>query len=299
MADGRNSAVRVFVFGYGYSALALARATRGKIVQISGCVRSPDKAGRLRADGHNVFALDAPTGKAELLGAIARSDAVVQSAAPGEAGDPLLAIAEREIATAPNLTRLLYWSTLGVYGDHRCAWIDEDAPLLARSPRTLRRVNAEKAWAELGQRTGKVVMIHRLAGIYGPGRSALDDLREGSARRIHKEGQVFNRIHVDDIAGAALAALAHPKSPSVVSVCDDLPAPSADVVTFAASLLGIEPPPIEPFETAQLSEMAQSFWQDCRRCRNDRLRKDLGYDLKFPDYKSGLRDCADHMSQKS
>lgn len=289
--------MKVFVFGFGYSAMALARAAQGKDVQISGCVRSPDKAGRLRADGHNVFALEAPTGKAELLAAIARSEALIQSAAPGEAGDPLLAFAEREIAAAPNLTRLLYWSTLGVYGDHRCAWIDEDAPLLARSPRTLRRVAAEKAWAELGQRAGKTTMIHRLAGIYGPGRSALEDLREGSARRIHKEGQVFNRVHVDDIAGAALAALAHPTPPSVVSICDDLPAPSADIVTFAASLIGIEPPPVEPFETARLSEMAQSFWQDCRRCRNDRLRTGLAYDLKFPDYKSGLTDCANHRPQ--
>jgi nucleoside-diphosphate-sugar epimerase len=294
--------MKVFVFGYGYAAMALARAAQGqdvlgKDIHISGCVRSPDKAGRLRADGHNVFALEAPTGKSELLAAIARSDALIQSAPPGEAGDPLLALAAEQIATAPNLKRLLYWSTLGVYGDHRCAWIDEDAPLLARSPRTLRRVAAEKTWAELGQRTGKAVMVHRLAGIYGPGRSALEDLREGSARRIHKVGQVFNRIHADDIAGAALAALAHPTPPPFVNLCDDLPAPSADIVTFASNLLGVAPPPVEPFETARLSEMAQSFWQECRRCRNDRLRKGLGYDLRFPDYKSGLTDCANRMSQ--
>jgi nucleoside-diphosphate-sugar epimerase len=288
--------MKVFVFGFGYAAMALSRLAQETSFKISGCVRSPEKAASLRRAGHDVFALTAADGQARLDTTITNCDALIQSAPPGETGDPLLAAASEQLEQTASLRCILYWSTLGVYGDHQGRWIDEDAALLARSPRTLRRVEAERHWQDLGQRSGKYVMIHRLAGIYGPGRSALEDVQDGTARRVHKQGQVFNRIHVDDIAGAALAALLHSKPPRIVNICDDVPAPSEEVVRYAAELLKRTPPQLEPYETAAMSEMARSFWQDCRRCRNQTLRDVLGYELKFPDYKTGLSDCARRLS---
>lgn len=211
------------------------------------------------------------------------------SVQPGERADPVLARFGTEIAAAPRLRSIVYLSTIGVYGDHHGAWIDETAATEAENPRQRARIQAEKDWLELGVHTGKQVKILRLAGIYGPGRNALVDLRAGEARRIDKPGQVFNRIHVDDIGKVIAAALGSAEAEHVFNVTDDEPAPAPDVVAFAASLLGIEPPPLAPFVEAQMSPMARSFYSANRRVRNDRIKRGLGVRLAYPTYRDGLR----------
>lgn len=224
-----------------------------------------------------------------LIAAVRAADVVLASAAPGEDGDPFLGVLGEALAASGRTGPLVYLSTIGVYGDSGGAWIDEDAPLAAAAPRARRRIAAETAWRELGAAAGRPVAVLRLGGIYGPGRSALDDVAAGTARCIERPGQVFNRIHVDDIAGAIDACVATGFS-GAVNVVDDEPSPSCAPVRFAAGLLGVDPPPAEPFEIAALSmsPMALSFWADNRRIRNARLHGLLGGGLLYPSYREGL-----------
>jgi nucleoside-diphosphate-sugar epimerase len=208
------------------------------------------------------------------------------SAAPGDAGDPALTALGEELRSAQNLRWIGYLSTVGVYGDHGGAWVDETAALRPRSARARARVAAENAWEALGTATGVPVSVLRLSGIYGPGRNALVNLAHGTARRLVKPGQVFNRIHAADIAGG-LWHLAERELGGVFNVSDDLPAPPQDVVGFAASLMGVEPPPEIPFETAELSPMQRSFYGENKRVSNARL-KGSGYRFRFPDYRAAL-----------
>ncbi|WP_371348493.1 NAD-dependent epimerase/dehydratase family protein [Ancylobacter sp. IITR112] len=233
------------------------------------------------------FEGDAPPA---LLAAARAADAVLVSAAPGEAGDPFLGPLGDALAQGQG--PLVYLSTIGVYGDSGGAWIDESAPAAATAPRARRRIEAEAGWQELGRRAGRPVAVLRLGGIYGPGRNALLDMADGSARCIEREGQVFNRIHVDDIAGAIQAALAR-RLDGVVNVVDDEPSPSCAPVRYAAELLGVAPPPAERFEeaSARMSSMALSFWAENRRVRNDRLHVLLGA-LRYPTYRDGLAALA-------
>ena len=270
--------------GYGYAAERLARRLRALGWRVTGTAREPAKRAAMAAEG-----VEALSPGPELAPALARATHLLLSAPPGEAGDPVLnAIRDWP---APNLTWIGYLSTTGVYGDHGGAWVTEDSALHAQSPRSLRRVAAEKAWAAWGEARGVPVQIFRLAGIYGPGRSQLDSLRDGTARRIVKPGQVFSRIHVDDIANAVERGIANPSVSGAFNVCDDEPAPPSEVVEFAARLLGIAPPPEEDFETAKatMSEMALSFYADTKRVSNERMRRVLGVRLSFPTYREGLR----------
>jgi nucleoside-diphosphate-sugar epimerase len=284
--------MRLFIFGIGYSAQALLAEHAGRFSHIAGTVRTAEKAAPLRALGVEALVHGGGTPSAEVAAALRESDALLASAAPGDAGDPLLADFDQALRSASRLRQIIYLSTVGVYGDHGGRWIDETAPLEATSPRGRRRVEAEAAWLELGNRTDASVQCHRLAGIYGPGRNAIDDLREGTARRIVKPGQVFNRIHVADIAGAIAAGFAAPHVTGGINVCDSEPAPPQDVVAFAASLIDVAPPPETPFETATLSEMARSFYAENKRCSNRRLREDLGYRMRYPTYREGLAALA-------
>ncbi len=230
------------------------------------------------------------TASPELLDAARTADVVLATAAPGEEGDPFLGPLGEALASSDGGGRpLIYLSTIGVYGDSGGAWIDEDAPPSAVSPRARRRVVAEAQWRALGERTGRPVAILRLGGIYGPGRNALIDVADGSARCIERDGQMFNRIHVDDIAGAIRAA-AEQGFDGVINVVDDEPAPACAPVRFAAGLLGVPGPTPEPFEVASatMSAMALSFWADNRRVRNARLHKLLGGTLAYPSYREGL-----------
>jgi nucleoside-diphosphate-sugar epimerase len=204
---------------------------------------------------------------------------------PDAAGDPVIDLCGPAIAARRDLAWVGYLSTTGVYGHHGGGWVDENTALTPSGERGRRRVAAERAW--LGP-PGLPTHIFRLAGIYGPGRSAFDSLRAGRAQRIDKPGQVFSRIHVEDIARTLRASLSKPHPGAVYNLCDDDPAPPADVIAYAAGLLGVPPPPLIPFAEAKLSEMGRSFYDDNKRVRNDRIKQELGVQLAFPDYRAGL-----------
>ncbi|MFD2140027.1 NAD-dependent dehydratase [Ancylobacter oerskovii] len=265
--------------GYGFCARGYAALFAARFSRLLGTTRKGERdAGpvRLLAPDSSLLA-DAAAGEA----------AILVSAAPGEAGDPFLASLADALAkgTGP----IVYLSTIGVYGDSAGAWIDEGARLDGGKPRAGRRIEAEAGWAALGARTGRPVAVLRLGGIYGPGRNALVDVADGSARCIERPGQVFNRIHVDDIARAVDAAFRRGFS-GAVNVVDDEPSPACAPVRHAARLLGRPEPVAVPFAeaAASMSAMALSFWADNRRVRNDRLRRELGVDLAFPSYREGL-----------
>ncbi len=282
--------MRLFCFGLGYCARRVV--ARGERLEASGTTRGDEAANALRRDGVAAFAFDGVRADEALLPALSRAQVMLVSAPPAEGGDPALAHFQREIAAAPELERVVYLSSVGVYGDRGGAWVDEASPPLPSSPRSVRRLAAEDQWRALGEARGVAVDILRLAGIYGPGRSALANLRAGEARRIVKPGQTFNRIHVDDIAEVALRLIAAGGAGGIWNVADEEPAPPQDVVAFAASLLGMAPPPEEAFETAPLSPMARSFYDENRRVCVDKLRRELGYRWLYPTYREGLSALA-------
>ena len=219
---------------------------------------------------------------------IAESKAILVSIPPQLSGDPVLAAFAETIAATPKLRWIGYLSTVGVYGDHGGGWVDEATPVAPREGRSRIRAEAEQAWLAFGAGHGKAVQIFRLAGIYGPGRNQLGQLAAGTARRIVKPGQVFNRIHVADIAAVIEASLKHPRAGAIYNVTDDEPAPPQDVVSFAASLCGVPPPPEIAFEKAELTAMGRSFYGENKRVRNRLIRSELGVVLRYPSYREGL-----------
>jgi nucleoside-diphosphate-sugar epimerase len=280
--------MNIFCFGLGYSAQRLHQLSKDQISSFAGTTRNPEKAAALTRLGIKACRVDDLASPA-LQTAIHTADRLLISAAPDENGDPTLKTFGDMISRAQNLRQIIYWSTIGVYGDHGGAWIDETAPLNAISERGKRRIVAEQAWLEMGRMLNIPVQIHRLAGIYGPGRSVIDDYTEGTARRIIKAGQVFNRIHVDDIAGAAFAGFQHPEINGAFNICDDLPCPPQDVVEYAGFLLQMPIPPEIPFAEAKLSEMGRSFYSESKRCENKRLKSLLNYKPRYPNYRAGLQ----------
>ncbi len=278
---------RFLIFGAGYSGKAFAAAATETSVAISGTTRSADKFAALQSLGIKPFIFDGSSLSAGLAAELRQASGVIVSIAPDENGDPALAALSGELTTiAPKLRWIGYLSTVGVYGDHDGDWVDETGECRPVSKRSTQRLAAENAWLELGERTGLPVAVLRLSGIYGPGRNALVNLTNGTAKRLIKPGQVFNRIHVADIAGA-LWHLSTNRLGGVFNVTDDMPAPPQDVVTYAAGLLGVEPPPEISFATAQLSPMARSFYGENKRVSNGRI-KDAGYRFRYPDYRSAF-----------
>jgi nucleoside-diphosphate-sugar epimerase len=291
--------VNVFVFGLGYSALhyVTTRLTGQRVV---GTVRNRETARAIGAaySGTQALIFGAPTIDAAIGERLASTTHLLVSIPPGESDDPVLAHFADAIAVASDLKRIVYLSTIGVYGDHGGAWIDEEAPTEPNSARNRARVGAEREWIALGERAGKKISIIRLAGIYGPGRNSLVNLREGKARRIVKPGQVFNRIHVEDIARAIAAAFA-PHAPSgIFNVTDDEPAPPQDVIAYAAELLGIEPSPQIDFDGADLTPMVRSFYSSNKRVSNRRMKQQLGVTLAYPTYREGLRALAARFTEE-
>lgn len=274
--------------GMGYSARALARRLTAKGFAIAGTART--RAGRdaIQRDGWQGLVFDAPTGSPELAQAVASATHILVSAPPDDAGDPVLAALDSGLAHAPRLTWIGYLSTIGVYGDHAGAWVDETTPPRDPGLRGGRRLAAEARWQDFGGRHGKRVEVFRLPGIYGPGRSAIDQLRQGSARRIVKSGQVFNRIHVEDLAAALERAMAAPSAHTLYNLVDDEPAAADEVVAYAARLLGMSPPPLVRFEEARLTPMAASFYEQSKRVCNRRMKDALGVALLHPSYREGL-----------
>lgn len=280
---------RLFCFGLGFSARALARRLLARGWQVAGTVRSEASAEALADEGVELFRLARDFPLADPDAALTGTTHLLSSVPPDEAGDPVLDLAGPAIAACRSIAWAGYLSTTGVYGGRDGGWVDEAAELRPSSPRSRRRVAAEAAWLDLWRQAGLPVHIFRLAGIYGPGRNTLETLREGKARRIDRPGQVFSRIHVEDIAKVLEASMARPNPGAVYNVCDDAPAEPSEVVAFASRLLGRDPPPLEPFEDAALSPMARTFWLDNKRVSNRRVKEELGVSLAYPSYREGLR----------
>ncbi len=279
--------MRLFIFGTGFSSKAFVEEVRDQFDWIGGTTRSSDKMEALRTLGVEPFLFDGNSQGDGVAEALKQATHILVSIAPNEAGDPVLNQYANEIAGAKPRW-IGYLSTVGVYGNHDGAWVDEETPLNPVSKRSVQRVAAEEAWLAFAEQKDLPVQIFRLSGIYGPGRNAFENFRKGTARRLVKPGQVFNRIHVADIAGALKAAMAKP-STRVFNVTDDEPAPPQDVVAFAAELLGVEAPPEIPFETADLTPMARSFYGENKRVSNQRLKDELGFTFRYPDYRVALK----------
>ena len=268
----------LFAFGLGYCASRLI--ARGRLGAAAGTVRAPAaiEAWRRRGVEAHLFG--------EAGRAASQAEIALVSIPPDAEGDPTLR-AYSSALRAGRLVRIVYLSTVGVYGDAGGAWVDEESPTPAITVRAHARVAAEAAWMAFGREAGVAVDILRLGGIYGPGRSAFDRLRDGAARRVAKPGQVFNRIHVDDIAAAVETVAAAARPGAIYNVVDGAPSAPDEMIVYAAELLGVPPPPEEPFETAGLTGMAASFYEENRRVRNDRLRG-LGWAPRYPTYREGL-----------
>ncbi len=276
---------RLFCFGLGYSALELAQRLHLRGWEIAGTCRSETAAAPLRAQGFEISLFDRAQPPAAPDALLERTSHILSSVPPDDAGDPVLEGWGASLARLGGVEWAGYLSTTGVYGDRAGGWVDEASPLEPTGERGRRRVEAERGWLALGL----PVHLFRLAGIYGPGRSALDTVRSGRARRIVKPGQVFSRIHVADIATVLEASIARPNPGAAYNLCDDNPAPPDEVIAHAAELLGVPAPPDIPFDSAELSEMARSFYADNKRVSNERIKRELGVTLTYPDYRAGLK----------
>jgi nucleoside-diphosphate-sugar epimerase len=294
-----HAATKLFCFGFGYCAQALADKRRASTPPTNELViaGTRTKSSVAPKSGITLSTFDGTAPMHDAALALAGTTHVLFSIPPDADGDPAFRWHAADLAALPHLQWLGYLSTVGVYGDTAGGLVDETTPPNPQSPRGARRLIAENQWRDFGEKTGRRVEIFRLPGIYGPGRSAIDAVRNGTARRIIKPGQIFNRIHVDDISttlarAMALATVHQSPRSNIFNIVDDEPAPPQDVVTYAAELLGVPPPPEIPFEAAQLSPMAQSFYSESKRVSNARLKADLGVTLAYPTYREGLAAIA-------
>ena len=277
---------KLFSFGHGYSAQMLARSLIPQGWDIVGTTRNTDKAQQFDKAGVQPVLL----GTDPLPPRLAGATHLLISAGPDAQGDPFLRDYRDVLKeAAPTLEWVGYLSTTGVYGDHGGDWVDEKTPLTPSTKRGVMRMQAEADWRQVALDLNLNLSIFRLAGIYGPERGPFAKVRAGTARRIVKQGQVFSRIHVEDIAQALEASINRPETGGTYNICDDLPAPPEDVIGYAAELLGLPLPPVEPFETAEMSPMARSFYAENKKVRNDRMKNRLGVKLIYPDYKTGLK----------
>lgn len=276
---------RLLCFGHGYSAQALTRRLAPRGWTVWGTTRAAEKTEAIRSGG----AIPLVLGRDDVDAALAQADCLLVSAGPDAEGDPTLrAFGAAIAARAASLRWVGYLSTTGVYGDHGGGWVTEETPRTPSTQRGRWRVAAEDAWLALWREHGLPVHLFRLAGIYGPGRGPFAKVRAGTARRIVKEGQVFSRIHVEDIATVLEASIAQPNPGAAYNVCDDDPAPPQDVIAHAAKLLGLPVPPAIPFEEAEMTPMARSFYAESKRVSNQRLKDELGVTLAYPGYRDGL-----------
>jgi len=279
--------MNLMIFGAGFSGKAIGQRFAEAGFSVNGTSRSPAKAEALAGLGITPLVFDGNEFSTPLLAAMAQTTHLVQSIAPGRDGDPLLRLTGGDLKTVmPKLQWIAYLSTVGVYGDHQGAWVDEETDCKPVSDRSVERVEAEQAWAEASAACSLPLAVLRLSGIYGPGRNGFVNLAEGNARRLVKKDQVFNRIRVEDIAAATLF-LADRLESGIFNITDHEPAPPQDVVAEAARLMGAEPPPEQAFETAELSPMARSFYGENKRVRNEKIRT-LGFSFTYPDYRVSL-----------
>ena len=279
--------MRVFFLGLGYCAEALIRRTPS--IEPSGTARTDERVATLRAAGVEAIAFDGASVDAALDEALERADAVVVSIPPRAGAAHSAESFAETFRRAQTMSRIVYYSTVGVYGEHGGHWVDERSATLTRSERGLARLADERRWTELGAALRVPVDVLRLPGIYGPGRNALRRLREGDARRIVKPGHLANRAHVDDIAEVTRLVLEGAREGQIWNVADDEPAPPQDVIVYAAGLLGVPPPPEEFFDAAGLSEMSASFFADEKRVSNAKAKALIGFAPHYPSYREGLR----------
>jgi nucleoside-diphosphate-sugar epimerase len=281
--------MNLFCFGLGFSAQHFIKTYGDAYDTIAGTARSHyavEQIGEPRLAG---YMFDAERADPEIAAALARADVLLVSIPPDVSVDPALAKFGRVLAQLPQRLKIIYLSTIGVYGDRAGEWVDETRVPVPKQPRSIARLRAEKTWQAIARDHRKTIQILRLAGIYGPGRNALAHLKNGTAQRIVKPDQVFNRIHVADIGTSIAAALAYDGASDVWNVADDEPAPPQDVVAYAAKLMGVAPPPEEDFATAALSSMARSFYEENKRAANSKLKDKLGVTLAYPTYREGLK----------
>ena len=279
---------KFFAFGLGYSAQALAGPLAARGWEIAGTVRDPGTLERLKQRGYKMARFADPSDRDGVANLLRGTTHLLHSIPPVAGVDPVLAQFRDQLAALASLRWVGYLSTVGVYGGSDGAWVDESMKPEPRNARTEARVAAEKEWLAFGEETGCPVQIFRLAGIYGPGRSAFDKLHDGTARRIVKQGQVFNRIHVDDIASTLEASITRPRQGAIYNIADNYPAPPDEVIAYAAELAGLPLPPAVPFEEAELTPMARSFYEGNRRIANHLIKSELGVQLAFPSYREGL-----------
>jgi nucleoside-diphosphate-sugar epimerase len=290
---GERKMKHLFCFGLGYSARELARLRQAQGWKVTGTCRTDVGAAALRAQGMAARRFDRDNPPEDAAADLAGVTHILSSVPPDVLGDPVLEHYGPAIAALESLAWAGYLSTTGVYGDRAGGWVDENSALAPTGARGRNRVAAETGWLALWRASDVPVHLFRLAGIYGPGRSALDTIRSGQAQRIIKPGQVFSRIHVADIAATLEASIARPNPGAAYNVCDDNPAAPDEVLAFAATLLGAPLPPAQPFETATLSEMARSFYADNKRVANERIKRELGVRLSYSDYRAGLKALLD------
>ena len=285
---------KLLIFGCGYSAQAFVRRL-GQRWQVTGTTRDPGKKAHLEAQGIDVQLWPGE----DLRPALQEATHLLLSIAPDTDGDPVVAAYGDAVAkAAPHLRWVGYLSTTGVYGDHDGGWIDETTPLEPTTRRGKARLVAERQWQAIAEASGLPLHIFRLAGIYGPGRGPFEKVRNGTARRIIKENQYFSRIHVDDIASVLAASVARPDPGAIYNIADDDPSPPEDVLSEAARLLDLPEPPEVRFEEAEMTPMARSFYAESKRVRNDRIKRDLGVTLRYPDYHTGLRALLEDENAK-
>ena len=279
---------KLFAFGLGYSAQLLAARLGAKGWEIAGTARDPATIERLTQRGYAMARFTGTSDRDKVASLLPGTTHLLHSIPPVAGVDPVFAVFRDQLAALPSLRWVGYLSTVGVYGGSDGSWVDEAMAPQPRNARTKARAVAEEAWLEFGREVGCPVQIFRLAGIYGPGRSAFDKLRDGTALRIVKPGQVFNRIHVADIASTVEASIAHPRQGAIYNVADDHPAPPDEVIAYAAELAGLPLPPAITFKEADLTPMARSFYEGNRRIANKLIKSELGVRLAFPTYRDGL-----------
>nr|WP_321446133.1 SDR family oxidoreductase [uncultured Cohaesibacter sp.] len=282
--------MKLFIFGYGFSAKAIARDLKDQCEWIAGTSRSSDKCAAMKEDGLRAFVFDGENANPAIADALKEATHILLSIAPDADGDPVMRIHGDDIRDNQRIEWLGYLSTVGVYGNHDGAWVSEESECRPVSRRSVQRVAAEQAWQAFAQEINKPLGIYRLAGIYGPGRNQMIKLAAGTCRAINKPGQVFNRIHVDDIA-LAVSKAALSASSGIVNVCDDEPAPPQEVIAYCADLMGLEPLTEIPFEEADMTPMARSFYGENKRCHNKKLHALIGGDMLYSTY----RDAFNHM----
>lgn len=282
----------LFIFGFGYSARVFAERCMARGWQVSGTSRSAAGVAAIAASGAQGYLFDGAQASASAGSALDQATHVLISAGPDDDGDPVLRFHGDDLAACGRVQWLGYLSTVGVYGDHDGAWVDETTPTRPVSARSRRRVAAEQAWTAFAREAGMALQIFRLAGIYGPGRGPLEKLRAGTSRRIIKPGQVFNRIHVADIAQVLEAGAERAGSSGIYNVADDEPAPPQDVIAYGAELLGLPVPPEVAFENADLGAMGRSFYSENKRVCNDKMKAAFEIALAYPSYREGLAAIA-------